>query len=90
MTEAPSNRRRARVTQTPLPERVLAKFGGPQARPRLVQAYDPRRGWNSDRNKEAVTMELLSELRAAGVTLIEAKWRSHRARVSLSSALASE
>jgi hypothetical protein len=90
MTEASSYRRRARITQTPLPERVLAKFGGPQARPRLVQAYDPRRGWNSDRNKEAVTMELLLELRAAGVTLIEGKWRSHRARVNLSTVFAAQ
>jgi hypothetical protein len=87
MTDAPSRKGRGRSAQTPLPEKILAKFGGPQARPRLVQAYDPRRGWNTDRSKEAITMELLMELRAAGVTLIEGKWRSYRARVNLSTAL---
>jgi hypothetical protein len=88
MSDEPSKRRRVRSAQTPLPEKILAKFGGPQAQPRLVQAYDPRHGWNVEQSKEFVTLELLMELRAAGVTHVEAKWRSHRARLNLSSILA--
>jgi hypothetical protein len=85
MTDAPLSRRKARGASTPLPERVLAKFGGPQARPRLVQSYNPRQGWTNDRQKEAVTLELLAELKAGGATLVEARWRSTRARINLSS-----
>jgi hypothetical protein len=83
MTDAPLGRRRERRGNTPLPDNVLAKFGGPQARPRLVQTYNPLLGWSTDRQKEAVTLELLTELKAGGVTLIEARWRSTRARLNL-------
>jgi hypothetical protein len=90
MTNAPKKHRRARIARTALPEKILARFGGPQAQPRLVQVYDPRHGWNSDQSKEAITVELLMDLRAAGVTLIEGKWRSHRARVNLSTVFAAQ
>ncbi|PRY64617.1 hypothetical protein B0I08_1121 [Glaciihabitans tibetensis] len=60
------------------------KFGSPRARPRLVQAYDPKTGWSTDRKKAPLTVDLLSELRSAGITLVEAKWRSHRRQINLS------
>jgi hypothetical protein len=83
MTYAPLSPRKARGASTPLPEKVLAKFGGPKARPRLVQSYNPRLGWTRDRRREAVTLELLAALKAGGVTLVEARWRSTRARINL-------
>jgi hypothetical protein len=76
--------RRERSEASALPEMLLAKFGGPRARPRVVQAYDPKSGWSTARKGGAVTMELLVELRAAGITLVEAKWRSHRRQINLS------
>jgi hypothetical protein len=88
MIDEPIRYRRAQDIYTPMPERILAKFGGPQARPRLVQAYDARHGWNTDRRHQVVTVELLVELQNVGVTLIEARWRSHTARLSVASVLA--
>lgn len=75
-------RREARSTL--LPESFLLKFGSPRARPRLVQVYNPKSGWSTDHKKVALTIDLLSELRASGITLVEAKWRKHRRQINLS------
>jgi hypothetical protein len=87
MTDVPSKRRRVRSAQTPLPDKILAKLGGPRAQPRLVESYHPRHGWTTLQRKELATLELLVELQTAGVTLVEFKWRSHRVRVDIASAL---
>ena len=67
-----------------LPESLLLKFGSPRARPRLVQVYNPKTGWSTDHKKDVVTMDLLSQLHASGITLVEAKWRKHRRQINLS------
>jgi hypothetical protein len=67
-----------------LPERLLLKFGSSRARPRLLQIYDPKTGWSTDRKRALVTIALLNELRGAGITLVEAKWRNHRRQINLS------
>jgi hypothetical protein len=76
--------RRDRMNSLKLPESLLLKFGGLRARPRLIQVYDPKTGWSTDRKKAIVTVDLLSELRADGITLVEAKWRKHRRQINLS------
>jgi len=76
--------RRDRATSPELPESFLLKFGSPRARPRLLQVYNPKTGWSTDRKKVFVTVDLLGELRAAGITLVEAKWRKHRRQINLS------
>jgi hypothetical protein len=79
-----SRSRQDRKSSGVLPESFLAKFGSPRARPRLIQVYDPKTGWSTDRRKAVVTIDLLAELRAAGITLVEAKWRKHRRQINLS------
>jgi hypothetical protein len=77
-----SGRRALRVS-TPLPDKVLRKFGGLKARPRLVQVYNPRRGWKPERRREPLTLEALADLKGLGITRVEARWRRRRVRINL-------
>jgi hypothetical protein len=83
MAESPTSGRRARRVSTPLPDTVLKKFGGLDARPRLVQVYSPWRGWKSERRREPLTLEAIADLRGLGITRVEARWRRRRVRINL-------
>ncbi len=66
-----------------VPPIVIARFGHPRAKPRVVSVYDPKQGWTDDYRRRVVTWELVEELRANGFTLVEAKWRRNIRQLNL-------
>jgi hypothetical protein len=66
-----------------VPPVVVARFGHPRAKPRVVSVYNPAQGWNDDCKRRVVTVELVEELRQQGITLIEAKWRRNVKQLNL-------
>lgn len=81
MTDA--SLRRSRRSESAVPIEVLERFGNAGARPRIVQVYSPQRGWRTDHARELLTAELLTQLKAAGVTRVEARWRRKNERINL-------
>ncbi|PRY64621.1 hypothetical protein B0I08_1125 [Glaciihabitans tibetensis] len=66
-----------------VPPAITERFGNPKARPKVVQVYNPRIGWSALEKRVPLTQELVSELRASGATMVDARWRSHRHRIAL-------
>ena len=66
-----------------VPPIVIARFGHRRAKPRVVSVYDPKQGWTDDHRRRVVTWQLVEELRAAGFTLVEAKWRRTMRQLNL-------
>lgn len=75
--------RRSHRAVTVVPVQVTERFGSPDALPRIVQVYDPRRGWIADHGKEVLTTELVGYLKTSGFTQVEARWRRKVVRVNL-------
>jgi hypothetical protein len=73
--------REDRAAGTPLA--IVARFGSPKARPKVVQVYNPRVGWSALAKRVLLTEDLMAELRASGATMVDARWRSHRHRIAL-------
>lgn len=80
---ADASLRRTRRAESAVPIQVRARFGNASARPRVVQVYSPQRGWRSDHAREVLTAELVKQLRAHGITRVEARWRRRLERISL-------
>jgi len=66
-----------------VPPVVIARFGHPRAKPRVLSVYDPKQGWTDDYRRRVVTWELVEELRGNGFTLVEAKWRRTMRQLNL-------
>lgn len=66
-----------------IPQSVAAKFGSPNARPRVLRTYDPHAGWMDRTSKAFLTLEVAAELKAAGITLVVAKWKRQLHQISL-------
>jgi hypothetical protein len=66
-----------------IPARVSEKFGSPAAKPRVVRVYNPTSGWVEHSKNALLTGDLVASLRAAGITLVEARWKLQRHQISL-------
>jgi hypothetical protein len=66
-----------------IPARVSEKFGNPAAKPRVVRVYNPTSGWVEHSKNALLTGDLVVSLRAAGITLVEARWKLQRHQISL-------
>lgn len=64
----------AEISQS-IPPVVVARFGHPRAKPRVVGVYNPSQGWSEEFKRRVVTVELIEEIRSRGFTLVESKWR---------------
>jgi hypothetical protein len=65
------------------PLSIVARFGNPKARPKVVQVYNPRIGWSALAKRIPLTEDFMAELRTSGATMVDARWRSHRHRIAL-------
>lgn len=62
---------------------VLAQFGTARARPKLVRGYAVQTGWVDIEKGPVLTVAIVSGLRRAGYSMIEARWRRHTREISL-------
>jgi hypothetical protein len=75
--------RRGRRAVTAVPSDITDRFGSASAQPRIAQVYDPRRGWSDKHARELLTADLIAELKAGGITRVEARWRRKQALINL-------
>lgn len=75
--------RRSRRAAPAFPADVTDRFGSAGAEPRIAQVYDPRRGWSDSHARELLTAERIVELKAGGITRVEARWRRKQALINL-------
>lgn len=64
---------------------IVARFGSSSAKPRAIRAYSARDGWVVLPKPQALTHEVVEDLRKEGYTMVEAKWRLQSKQVSLTS-----
>jgi hypothetical protein len=69
--------------KNPIPAFVVARFGAPSARPRAVRGYSVRTGWVEIERGPELTVDALRELKLAGYTMIEGRWRRRTKEISL-------
>lgn len=63
---------------------IAARFGSNSAKPRVVRVYDVNAGWTDLAAPQALTPELVTELRGQGYTMVEARWRMQVKQFSVS------
>ncbi|TAM70039.1 MAG: hypothetical protein EPN48_06540 [Microbacteriaceae bacterium] len=62
---------------------VLVRFGAPSAKPRVIRGYTAGAGWVDMPAKPLLTAVEVNRLRAAGYSMIEARWHLHTKQISL-------
>jgi hypothetical protein len=73
-----------------VPPVVAGKFQSEKAKPKVVRAYDAKRGWLPIEPHPTLTIDAAIELREQGYTLVEARWRFRTLEFSISKLLASQ
>jgi hypothetical protein len=71
------------IVKDPIAIAVVARFGAPSARPRVVRGYAVRTGWVEINKGPELTEAALRELKRAGYSMVEARWRRHVKEISL-------
>ena len=64
---------------------IARRFGSRSANPRAVRAYSSDAGWVELPEPKLLTYAVAHELRQAGYTMVEARWRRHVRQLTLSS-----
>jgi len=71
------------IVKDPIPPFVIARFRKHTARPRVVRGYTAQAGWvEIDRGPE-LTEDVVRQLKRAGYSMIEARWRRQTREISL-------
>jgi hypothetical protein len=67
----------------PISAFVAARFRARSARPRVVRGYTARTGWVEIIRGPELTEHTVRELKRAGYSMIEARWRREIQEISL-------
>ena len=65
-----------------IPAGIGRRFGDVSARPRVLHVYDIRTGWVPAK-RQVLTQDLISELLADGITVVQAQWRQQKKMIGL-------
>jgi hypothetical protein len=71
------------TVKEPIAEFASRSFRDASARPRVVRAYAVQTGWVEIRRGPELTDRVLRELKQAGYSMIEARWRRRTKDISL-------
>ena len=65
-----------------IPASIGRRFGDADARPIVLHVYDIHFGW-APAKRQVLTQELISQLLADGITVIQAQWRQQKQMIGL-------
>jgi len=82
-SENPHCSSKGTVVSDPIHPVVLATFGTRRARPRVVRGYTVQTGWVDIDKGPVLTAGIMTGLRRAGYSMIEARWRRQTRELSL-------
>jgi hypothetical protein len=71
------------IVKDPIPPFIVARFRKHTARPRVVRGYTVQTGWVQISKGPELTEDAVRQLKRAGYSMIEARWRRQTREISL-------